>query len=107
MRLHVIFAGMLDDPYMDYVWLLLLLSLMGALVCFYHYKLGYFFIPVVGIVAAIFLRHFLERDIYRAILQLSDAMPRLLVVTIGSFFLPVVATYSGWRRLRHKPGALA
>jgi hypothetical protein len=107
MRLHVIFAGMLDDPYMDYVWLLLLLSLVSALVCWYRYQLGYVLIPVAGIVAAMFLRHFLEPDTYRAIITLSNAMPRLLVVTIGSFILPVVATYLGWRRSRSVPAALA
>ena len=62
MNSHVIFAGMLDDPYIDRVWLLLVLSLVGSLICFYRYKVGYAIIPLIGIVSAIFLRHFLEPE---------------------------------------------
>ena len=102
MKLHVVFAGVLDDPYMDYVWLLLLCSLIGSLICFYRYKIGYAIVLIIGIASAIFLRHFLERDTYRAITTLSDAMPRLIVLTIGSVVLPIVAMYFGWRRLRNK-----
>ena len=107
MKLPVIFAGMLDDPYIDRVWILLLLSLVGSVLSFYRYKLAYAIVPIVGIVSAIFLRHFLEADTYRQITTLSDSMPRLVVVTIGSFVSPIVATYFGWRRWRNKREALA
>jgi len=107
MKLHVIFAGMLDDPYIDRVWILLALSLVASLLCFYRYKLGYAFIPIIGIVAAIFLWHFLKPETYRQITTLSGSMPWLMVVTIGSLLLPFVATYFGWRRFHNKRAALA
>src|SRR5437868_11421731 len=107
MKLHVVFAGMLDDPYMGYVWLLLPCSIIGSLNCFYRYKIGYVIIPILGIASAVFLRHFLEPETYRAITSLSDAMPRLIVLTIGSVVLPLVAMYFGWRRFRNKRPALA
>jgi len=107
MRFHVVFAGMLDDPYMGYVWLLLPCSIIGSLICFYRYKIGYVIIPIIGMASAIFLRHFLEPDTYRAITSLSDAMPRLIVLTIGSVVVPIGAMYFGWRRFRNKRAALA
>ena len=107
MNSHVIFAGMLDDPYIDRVWLLLVLSLVGSMICFYRYKAGYAIIPFIGILSAIFLRHFLEAETYRQITTLSDSLPRLMVATIGSFVLPIIATYFSWRRFRNKRAALA
>ena len=107
MKLHVVFAGMLDDPYMGYVWLLLPCSIIGSLICFYRYKIGYVIIPIIGIVSALFLRYFLEPENYRQITTLSDAMPRLIVLTIGSVVLPIVAMYFGWRRFRNKRAASA
>jgi hypothetical protein len=107
MKLHVVFAGMLDDPYMLYVWLLLPCSLIATPICFYRYKLGYVIIPVIAIVSALFLRHFLEPDTYRAITTLSHAMPWLIVLTIGSVVLPIVAMYFGWRRTGSKRAATA
>jgi ABC-type phosphate transport system permease subunit len=107
MKWHVIFGGMLDDPYIDRVWILLVLSLVSSLISFYRYKFGYAIILIIGIASAIFLSHFLERETYRQITTLSDSMPRLLAVTIGSFVLPIIATYWSWRRLRNKHAALA
>jgi len=107
MKLHVVFAGMLDDPYMGYVWLLLPCSIIGSLICFYRYKIGYVIIPLIGTASALFLRHFLEGDTYRAITSLSDAMPRLIVLTIGSVVLPIVGMYFGMRRFRNKRPASA
>jgi hypothetical protein len=107
MRLHVVFAGMLDDPYMLYVWLLLPCSIVGSLICLYRYKIGYVIIPIIGIVSALFLRYFLEPETYRQITTLSDAMPRLIALTIGSIALPIVAMYFGWRRFRNKRAASA
>ena len=107
MKLHVVLAGMLDDPYLLYVWLLLPCSIVGSVLCLYRYKIGYVIIPIIGIVSALFLRYFLQPETYRAITTLSDAMPRLIALTIGSVVLPVVATYFGWRRLRDKRVASA
>ena len=107
MKWPVIFAGMLDDPYIDRVWILLVLSILGSLLCFYRYKFGYAVIPIIGIVSAIFLKHFLEPETYRQITTLSNSLPRLVAVTIGSFVLPIIATYWGWRRLRNQRTALA
>lgn len=107
MKWHVVFGGMLDDPYIDRVWILLVLSLVGSLISFYRYKFGYAIIPIIGIVSAIFLRHFLEPETYRQITTLSGSMPRLIALTIGSFVLPIVATYWCWRRSRNRLAALA
>jgi hypothetical protein len=105
MKWHVIFAGMLDDPYVDRVWILLVLSLVSSLLCLYHYKLGYAVITIMGVVSAIFLRHFLEPENYGRITTFSHSMPWLLVATIGSLILPIVAMYFSWRRFRNKPAA--
>jgi len=107
MKWHVIFAGMLDDLFIDRVWILLVLSIIGSLLSFYRYKFGYAIIPTIGIVSAIFLKHFLEPETYRQITTLSDSLPRLMVVTIGSFILPIIATYFSWRRFRKNRAALA
>jgi hypothetical protein len=107
MKLHVVFAGMLDDPYMGYVWLLLPCSVIGSLICFYRYKTGYVIIPIIGIVSALFLRYFLEPENYRRITTLSDAMPRGSLCSIGSVGLRIVAMYFGWRRFRNKRAAPA
>src|SRR5689334_7920790 len=102
MKSHVVFAGMLDDPYLLYVWLLLPVSIFFSALCLYRYKIGYVIIPVIGIVSALFLRYFLEPDTYRAITTLSHAMPWLIALTIGSVVLPIVAMYFGWRRTGSK-----
>ena len=107
MKWHAIIAGMLDDPFIDRVWILLVLSIPGSLLCFYRYKFGFAIIPIIGIVSAIFLKHFLEPETYRQITTLSDSLPRLMVVTIGSFVLPIIATYFSWRSFRNKRAALA
>ena len=107
MKWPAILAGMLDDPFIDRVWILLVLSLLGSLLSFYRYKFGYAIIPTIGIVSAIFLKHFLEPETYRQITTLSDSLPRLIVVTIGSFILPIIATYFSWRRSRNQAAGLA
>ena len=100
MTSHVIFAGMLDDPYIGYAWVLLALSILASVLCFYRYKLGYGVIPITGIVSAVLLRHFLDPENYGAITRLSNLMPKLIVATIGAVVLPILATYFGWRRFR-------
>ena len=107
MNSHVIFAGMLDDPYLNDIWILLVLSIVGSLLCFYRYKLGWVIIPIVSIVAAIYLTHALEPENYRRIITLSESMPRIIALIIGSFALPVVATYFSWRKYRNKRAAEA
>ncbi len=107
MKLHVVFAGMLDDPYLLYVWLLLPVSILSTVLCLYRYKIGYVVIPMIAIVAALFLRYFLAPDTYRAITTLSHAMPWLIALTIGSVVLPIVSMYFGWRRTVSKRAAAA
>jgi len=107
MNLHVVFGGFLDDPYVDQVWIVLVLSIIGSLFCLYRYKLGWIIIPVVSVVAAIFLVHFLEPDNYRRILVFSNSMPWLLTITIGSFALPIGATYFSWHESSKKRPGLA
>jgi hypothetical protein len=98
---------MLDDPYVDRVWVVLVVSLAGSILCFYRYKLAWLIIPIVSIVAGIFLVHFLEPDNYGRIVVFSNSMPWLLAITIGSFILPVVATYLSWRRISKRRVTLA
>ena len=107
MTSHVIFAGMLDDPYMLWVWLLVPYSIIASLLCLYRYKSGYAIVPISGIISAVFLNHFLAPEHYYPIIHLSDAMPRLVFLTIGSVALPIVAMYLGWRRSRDKRAASA
>jgi hypothetical protein len=106
MTLHVIFAGMLDDPYIGYAWILLAFSIIASVLCFYRYKLGYGIIPITGIVSAALLRHFLDPGNYGAITRLSDLMPKLIVATSGAVVLPILATYFGWRRFRSRRAML-
>jgi len=102
MTSHVIFAGMLDDPYIGYAWILLAFSIIASVLCFYRYKLGYVIIPITGIVSAVLLRHFLDPENYGPITSLSDLMPKLIVTAIGAVVLPILATYFGWRRFRSR-----
>jgi hypothetical protein len=100
MTSHVIFAGMLDDPYIGYAWVLLTFSIIASVLCFYRYKLGYGIIPITEIVSAGLLRHFLDPENYGTITGLSHLMPKLIVATISAVVLPILTTYFGWRRFR-------
>jgi membrane protein implicated in regulation of membrane protease activity len=107
MEWHPLFAGMLDDPYLNDIWILVVLSIVGSLLCLYRYKLAWVIIPIVSIVSAVFLIHVLEPEHYRQITTLSNSMPRILTLIIGSLALPVVATCFSWRKHRNKRAAVA
>jgi hypothetical protein len=106
MNWHPILLGIIDDPYSNHFWMLPLLSIVGSLLCFYRYRLGWVIVPIVSVVSVIFLVGFLEPENYRHITSLSDAMPRILISIVVFFAVPIIATYFSWRRLTNKLAAL-
>lgn len=98
MKWHPIFLGIIDDHYSNNFWILPLLSIIGFLLCCYHYKLAWIVIPIVSVVSAIFLTGFLEPENYNHIQSLSHNIPRIITFIIISFILPFIGTFLSWRK---------
>jgi len=101
MNWRLILAGIVDDPYVDRQWILLVLSCGGAMLCLYRYKLGFLVIPIVAFVAAIFLTHFYEPDVYRRITKIANRTPPPIMATFLSIGLPIAVTFVSWRKSRN------
>ena len=107
MSCHLIVAGIVDDPYLDRMWILIALSIGGSMLCFYRYKIGFIVIPIVTLVASVFLKHFYETDTYRRITTIANRTPRPIVGAITCLLLPIAMTCVAWFKSRKKPDARA
>jgi len=101
-----ILLGIIDDPYSNNLWMLPLISIVGSLLCFYRYKSAWIVIPIVSVVAVIFLAGFLEPENYQHITSLSHSMPRILTSIVVFLALPFVGTYLSWRRTKNRRATL-
>lgn len=101
-----IILGIIDDPYSNNIWVLPVIAVFGTLLCFYRYKLAWVVIPIVSIIAVIFLAGFLEPQNYQHIQSLSHTMPRILTSIAVFTILPIIGTYLSWRRTKNRQAVL-
>lgn len=102
MNWNPIILGIIEDPFSNNFWILPLVSIIGFLLCCYRYKLAWAVIPIVSVIAMVFLIGFLEPQNYNHIQSLSHAMPRIITFIAISFILPFIGTFWSWHKSRIK-----
>lgn len=95
-----IFLGIIESSFINNFWIIIPITIVGTLLCFYRYKFARIVLPVIFIVCGIFLAGFLELHNYLNNIANSKSfvLSRIIFAMFISVLLPAVGAFLGWQR---------